>query len=165
MDAISQTTFSNAFSWMKMFEFRLKFHWRLFLRFQITIFQHWFRYWLGAVQATSHYLNQWWLVYWRIYASLGLNELMICFDIIFLWFKITLTAFVTKNQQSVMLPKQPPLVTETSKCIRVCCANSLSKCYPCHNLRQTTFITSAIVVHTHLKSSLYIYEEIRKTLY
>ena len=32
-------------------------------------------------QATSHYLNQWWLVYWRIYASLGLNELMIA-DII-----------------------------------------------------------------------------------
>ena len=28
-----------------------------------------------AVQATSHYLNQWWLVYRRIYASLGLNEL------------------------------------------------------------------------------------------
>ena len=26
-------------------------------------------------QATSHYLNQWWLVYWRIYASLGLNDL------------------------------------------------------------------------------------------
>ena len=25
-------------------------------------------------QATSHYLNQWWLVYWRIYASL--NELI-----------------------------------------------------------------------------------------
>ena len=38
-------------------------------------FQHWFRKWLGAVQATSHYLNQWWLVYRRIYASLGLNEL------------------------------------------------------------------------------------------
>ena len=129
MDAISQTTFSNAFSWMKMFEFRLKFHWRLFLRFQITIFQHWFRYWLGAVQATSHYLNQWWLVYWRIYASPGLNELMTCFDLIFLWFKITLTAFVTKNQQSVVLPKQPPLVTETSKCIRVCCANLLT-CAP-----------------------------------
>ena len=27
-------------------------------------------------QATSHYLSQWWLVYWRIYASLGLNELI-----------------------------------------------------------------------------------------
>ena len=26
-------------------------------------------------QKTSHYLNQIWLVYWRIYASLGLNEL------------------------------------------------------------------------------------------
>ena len=28
-----------------------------------------------TVQATSHYLNQWWLVYRRIYASLGLSEL------------------------------------------------------------------------------------------
>ena len=74
MDAISQTSFSTAFSWMKMFEFRLKFHWSLFPRIQLTIFQHWFRKWLGAAQATSHYLNQWWLIYWRIYASLGLNE-------------------------------------------------------------------------------------------
>ena len=30
--AISQTTLSNAFSWMKSFVFRLKFHWGLFLR-------------------------------------------------------------------------------------------------------------------------------------
>ena len=43
MDAISQTTFSNAFSWMKMFEFRLKFHWSLFPRVQLTIFLHWLR--------------------------------------------------------------------------------------------------------------------------
>ena len=75
MDAISQTIFSSAFSGMEMFEFRLKFHWSLFLRVQLTIFQHWFRKWLGAVQTTSHYLNQWWLDYQRIYASLGLNEL------------------------------------------------------------------------------------------
>ena len=33
IDALSQTTFSNAFSWMKMNEFRLGFHWSLFLRF------------------------------------------------------------------------------------------------------------------------------------
>ena len=72
IDAISQTTFSNVFSSMKMFEFRLRFHWSLFLRVELTIFQHWFRWWLGAYQATSHYLNQWWLIYWRIYASLGL---------------------------------------------------------------------------------------------
>ena len=75
MASISQTTFSNAFTWMKMYELRLKIHWSLFLRVHLTIFQHWFRKWLGAVQATSHYLNQWWLVYQRIYASLGLNEL------------------------------------------------------------------------------------------
>ena len=43
MDAISQTTFSNAFSWMKMYQFRLRFHWSLFPRVQLTIFQHWFR--------------------------------------------------------------------------------------------------------------------------
>ena len=69
MAAVSQTTLSNAFSWMKMPEFRWRFHWSLSLRVQLTIIQHWFR------SAPSHYLNQWWLVYWRIYASLSLNEL------------------------------------------------------------------------------------------
>ena len=43
MPAVSQTAFSNAFSWMKMYEFRLRFHWCLFLMFQLTLFQHWFR--------------------------------------------------------------------------------------------------------------------------
>ena len=43
MDAISQTTISNRFSWVKIYEFRLKFHWSLFVRIQLTIFQHWFR--------------------------------------------------------------------------------------------------------------------------
>ena len=41
--AISQTIFWNTFSWMKMCEFRLRFHWSLFLRVQLTMFQHWFR--------------------------------------------------------------------------------------------------------------------------
>ena len=75
MATIFQTTSSNVFSSLKMFEFRLKFHWNLFLRVQSTISQHWFRWWLGADQATSHHLNQWWLICWCIYASLGLNEL------------------------------------------------------------------------------------------
>ena len=48
MAAISQTTPSNTFSWMRMLEFRLKFHWSLFLMVQLTIFHHWFRWWLGA---------------------------------------------------------------------------------------------------------------------
>ena len=43
MAAISQTTVSSAFSWMKTFEFQIKFHWSLFLMDQLTIFQHWFR--------------------------------------------------------------------------------------------------------------------------
>ena len=43
MDAISQTTFSSAFSLIKILEFRLRFHWSLFLRVQLAIFQHWFR--------------------------------------------------------------------------------------------------------------------------
>ena len=40
---IFQTTFSNAFSWMKMSTFRLICHWSLFPRVQLTIFQLWFR--------------------------------------------------------------------------------------------------------------------------
>ena len=43
MAAILQTTFSYAFSWMKMYEFRLRVHWSVFLRILLTIFQHWFR--------------------------------------------------------------------------------------------------------------------------
>ena len=34
---------SNAFSLMKIYEFCLRFYLNLFLRFQLTIFQHWFR--------------------------------------------------------------------------------------------------------------------------
>ena len=56
MAACSQTTLSNAFSWMKIMEFLLKFHW--------------------SWSVPSHHLDQWWLDHWRIYASLGLNELM-----------------------------------------------------------------------------------------
>ena len=70
--------FSNGFSWTNLYEFWLKFHWSLFLGIHITIFQHWFRWWLAQAiiwtTTPSHYLNLWCLVYWRIYASLGLNE-------------------------------------------------------------------------------------------
>ena len=41
--AVSQMTLSNAFSWMKMLEFWLRFHWSLFLRVKLTTIQHWFR--------------------------------------------------------------------------------------------------------------------------
>ena len=41
--AIWQMTLSNAFSWMKIYEFCSRFHWNVFLRFELKIFQHWFR--------------------------------------------------------------------------------------------------------------------------
>ena len=72
---ISRRSFQTHFL-EKIYGFRLIFHWNLSVWAQLTIFHHWFREWLGADQATSHYLNQWFLCYRRIYASLGLNELM-----------------------------------------------------------------------------------------
>ena len=73
MAAIFQTTFSNAFSWMKIVVFCWKFHWNLFPEIQLIAFQHWFRQWLAVGQARSPYLSQWWL---NLYASLSLNELI-----------------------------------------------------------------------------------------
>ena len=69
MADISQSTFSNVFSWMKIYEFQSVFHWSLSERVKLTIFQDWFSYWFGADQVTSHYLNQWWIIYWRIYLT------------------------------------------------------------------------------------------------
>ena len=42
MATIFLATFWNAFSWMKMYEIRLRFHWNVFGRFELTIFHHWF---------------------------------------------------------------------------------------------------------------------------
>ena len=43
MAVIFQTTFSIALSWMKIYKLRSRFHWNLFPRVQLTIFQHWFQ--------------------------------------------------------------------------------------------------------------------------
>ena len=67
--AISQTTFLNAFSWIKMHKFRLGLYRNLIIRFELTIFQHWFRWWFGTDQATGHYLDQWLFVYGRIWVA------------------------------------------------------------------------------------------------
>ena len=88
-------TFSNAFSSMKIYEFWLTIHWSLFLRVQLTMFQHWFRQWLGVDQATSHYLNPWWS---SLHASLGLNELMV----IILYF-MPKTAGDTTERETIQL--------------------------------------------------------------
>ena len=54
--------------WISL-EISLKFIW-----LERKIFQHWFRLWSGAEQATNHYLNQLWLIQGRIYVSLGLHQ-------------------------------------------------------------------------------------------
>ena len=92
MAAVVQTTFWNALSWTKIYEFRLRFHWKLFLRFDIYIYierererlmnlpfgechrtslmdsQHWISWWRR--QATSHYLSQHWPISFSPLASL-----------------------------------------------------------------------------------------------
>ena len=45
-------------SWMEKYEFQSTFHWSLFQRVKLIIIHYWFRQWLGADQATCHYLNQ-----------------------------------------------------------------------------------------------------------
>ena len=55
MAAILHTTFSIPFSWMRIRTFQLNCQWILFLSVQLTLFNHWFRYWLDA----SNYRKQW----------------------------------------------------------------------------------------------------------
>ena len=40
--------------------FLLKVHCSLFLMVHLANVQHWFKYWLGTDEATSHHLSQWW---------------------------------------------------------------------------------------------------------
>ena len=70
MAAIFQTTFWGTFSWMKIYGFRLRFHWSLFLTFELTIpalvqIMDWRR--PMVVSLLTH-------IY--IYMSLGFNELI-----------------------------------------------------------------------------------------
>ena len=70
INAILQTTFSNVFLLNENVLISIKIS-----KAQLTTFQHWFRQWLGADWAPSHYLIQLWLFIWRIYASLGISKL------------------------------------------------------------------------------------------
>ena len=71
MSAVSQTIFSDAFSWMKIFVFWLRFHWILFLMVQLTIAQHWFRYWLAPNRRQSIIWTNADTIQRRIYATVG----------------------------------------------------------------------------------------------
>ena len=45
-------------SCIKIVVFSIELNWNLFSGVQLTMSHHWFRWWLGAEQATSHY--EWW---------------------------------------------------------------------------------------------------------
>ena len=71
MGVIFQTTFLNAFTQMKMYGFWLRFHWR----FNQKCLSFGSDNGLAAVRWQAIFLINDGLVHWRIYASLGLNEL------------------------------------------------------------------------------------------
>ena len=83
MDAISQMTFSYAFSWMKMYELRLKFHWRLFPRVKINNIPALVQIMAWRRPGEKPLSEPIMVTYWRIYASLGLNELTILANCMF----------------------------------------------------------------------------------
>ena len=105
--AISWTASSNAPSSMKLYEFLLILHCTLFLRIKLTIFQQWFRLWIGPGQAVSHYLNQWCLVYWCTYASLGPKTVKSLHQhgiiIVCLWYKYKHDSNMCSNDIQVAL--------------------------------------------------------------
>ena len=65
---------------------------------------------LGTGQATSHFLNQWWLVYWRIYASLKLNGLSKKEDIVGV--APTGDAPTTSEKSMILFPTKVHFISE-----------------------------------------------------
>ena len=68
-----QMTSLNIFYGKKIFVFVLQFLWSLV---QMTISQHWCRWWLGTKQTTSNYLNQWWLRCIMLYSITSHKDLI-----------------------------------------------------------------------------------------
>ena len=66
------TTFSNAFYGMKFYQFR--WFWVRFHRSLFPTVQQYSSIGSDNNQSTSNYLNQWWWIYWHLYASLDLND-------------------------------------------------------------------------------------------
>ena len=65
----------------------------------------------NAKQVTSHYLNQWWLVYWRIYASLGLNE---CMLVVIHALNLMLVQLTSADKRE---PQMLSLMSDYSECV------------------------------------------------
>ena len=80
-----------------------EFHWSLFIRVQLTISQHWFRWWLGADQATSLYLNQCRPIPLRIYN--------VC-DTTLPWVNLVVNSEIWPHQNNLLLIGEPPFPTK-----------------------------------------------------
>ena len=74
MATIFRTTFSNAFLWMKIYKFWLRFHWNLLPRVQLTNSSIGSDNGLALVRRQVFIWTNDGLLCWRIYASLSLNE-------------------------------------------------------------------------------------------
>ena len=68
MAAIFQTTFSSGFTWMAMYEFRLKCHWSLFSCVQLTNIPALVQIMAWRQPGDKPLSEPIWLVYWRLYA-------------------------------------------------------------------------------------------------
>ena len=86
MAAVSQTTLSNIYSWMQII-ISIKISLKFVPKGPINNIPA-----LVQMMAWRHYLNQWCLVYWHMYASVGLNELNECY--ISIWNPISFQSLV-----------------------------------------------------------------------
>ena len=71
--AISQTTFSKAFSWMKVHEFGLRFHWSLLIGIELTIITNPFNFRISLklkMWMFDNYLAMWSVILLILYSEL-----------------------------------------------------------------------------------------------
>ena len=101
MADIFQTIFSSAFSWIKMYLVTIRFSLILVASGPINNTSALVKIMAWRRPGNSYYLNQWWLIYRRIYSSFGPNELMSMFAIIGTgigWICLELWYFVNGNK-------------------------------------------------------------------
>ena len=157
MASIFQTTVRNAFSWMQIYEFRLKWQWSLFLRVQPIIFKHCFGKNLSDGLVTSKCLSQSRLIYWRIYAPLGLNELVY----MPVWDSITHDMFlwVALNQPwDIQMHTEDIHNEKTQNTIANCKNPSMIQIYAIVATSYLIYLSQMIPVHPsiHLYTHLFI---------
>ena len=116
MAAISHTTVSNAFSWMKSFVFQFKFHWGFFSRVQLTINQNRWQ----AITWTNANPG-----HWRIYAAIGGDELTLVVMYLFGEKYVYIYAFSIISQHWIGLSCWKHSLWKTRLCLS-CIVNAMA---------------------------------------